>query len=58
MITKFVLVVWFATGQTKAISTETFNTEAECESVALVLKAEMSRRGRFNCYPYTFNQFE
>jgi hypothetical protein len=55
MITKFVLIVWIGLGQSEILSTDTFDTLAECEAVAEVLKTEMGRDGWYVCKPYTFD---
>ena len=55
MITKFVLIVWLGLGSNEVLSTQSFDTRAECEAVVSVLKAEMSTSGWFRCKPYTFN---
>lgn len=55
MITKFVLIVWVGLGSNETLSTQSFDTRAECEAVAAVLKAEMSKSGWFLCKPYTFD---
>ena len=58
MITKFVLIVWVGLGSNEVLSTQSFDTRAECEAVASVLKAEMSTSGWFRCKPYTFDTFD
>ena len=55
MITKFVLIVWIGFAQSQALSTQTFDTEAECEAVASALRNEMDHRGWYRCVPYTFD---
>lgn len=55
MITKFVLIVWLGLGSNEVLSTQSFDTRAECEAVASVLKAEMNTSGWFLCKPYTFD---
>jgi hypothetical protein len=55
MITKFVLIVWVGIGSSEVLSTQSFDTRAECEAVAAVLKAEMSTSGWYSCKPYTFD---
>lgn len=58
MITKFVLIAWFAGVKNGGLSIQTFDTQAECEAVASVVENEMaSYRVRFQsyrCVPYTF----
>ena len=58
MITKFVLIVWVGIGSNEVLSTQSFDTRAECEAVAAVLKAEMSTSGWFRCKPYSFDEDE
>lgn len=62
MITKFVLIVWVGLGSNEVLSTQSFDTRAECEAVAAVLKAEMSTSGWYSstsawyiCKPYNFD---
>jgi hypothetical protein len=55
MITKFVLIVWVGLGNSQTLSTNTFDTLAECEAVAKVLEVEMDTSGWYRCRPYTFN---
>ena len=55
MITKFVLIVWVGLGSSEVLSTQSFDTRTECEAVAAVLKAEMSKSGWYSCKPYTFD---
>jgi hypothetical protein len=55
MITKFVLIVWVGFGNSQTLSTNTFDTLAECEAVAKVLEVEMDKSGWYRCRPYTFN---
>jgi hypothetical protein len=61
MITKFVLIVWFGSGNSQMLSTQSFDTQSECESVATVLETEMgggilATGSWFRCKPYTFDQ--
>jgi hypothetical protein len=61
MITKFVLIVWFGSGNSQMLSTQSFDTQAECESIATVLETEMksgdwSFGSWYRCKPYTFDQ--
>jgi hypothetical protein len=55
MITKFVLIVWVGFGNSQTLSTNTFDTLAECEAVAKVLEVEMDKDGWYRCKPYTFD---
>ena len=55
MITKFVLIVWVGWGNEQVLSTQSFDTRAECEAVAAVIETEMSTSGWFRCKPYTFD---
>jgi hypothetical protein len=55
MITKFVLIVWVGYGQNQTLSTQSFDTLAECNAVASALQTEMSKSGWYRCVPYTFD---
>ena len=60
MITKFVLIVWFGSGNDQMLSTQSFDTQAECTAVATVLEEEMSGGlsgigAWYRCKPYTFD---
>ncbi len=55
MITKFILIVWLGVGSSEVLSTQSFDTRAECEAVAAVLKTEMDTSGWYRCKPYTFD---
>lgn len=56
MITKFVLIVWLGFNHSQMLSTQSFDTQAECESVAAVLEAEIDEpNGWYRCKPYTFD---
>jgi len=56
MITKFVLIIWLGFNHTQMLSTQSFDTLAECESVASAIKAEIDERdGWYRCKPYTFD---
>ena len=55
MITKFVLIVWVGFTSSQVLSTDTFDTLAECKAVAKVLEAEMDKNGWYRCRPYTFD---
>jgi hypothetical protein len=54
MITKFVLVVWIGLANSQTLSTQSFDTLAECEAVAAVLKTKMEDPGWYRCYSYSF----
>ena len=56
MITKFVLIVWVGWGNEQVLSTQSFDTRAECEAVAAVIETEMSTSGWFRCKPYTIDR--
>jgi hypothetical protein len=58
MITKFVLIVWVGLGSNEVLSTQSFDTRAECEAVAAVIETEMSTGGWYRCKPYTFDTFD
>ena len=55
MITKFVLIVWLGWGSEEILSTQSFDTRAECDAVAAVLKVVMDKDGWYRCKPYTFD---
>jgi hypothetical protein len=55
MITKFVLIVWLGFNHSQMLSTQSFDTLAECEAVAVVLETEMDEYGLYICKPYTFD---
>lgn len=55
MITNFVLIVWIGFSNTQTLSTQTFETQAECEAVASALENEMDYHGWYRCVPYTFD---
>lgn len=55
MITKFVLIVWLGFGSNEVLSTQSFDTRAECEAVAAALEAEMGSGDWYRCKPYTFD---
>lgn len=55
MITKFILIVWIGAGQTQTLSTQSFDTQEECEAVASAIETEIDRRGWYRCVPYTFD---
>jgi hypothetical protein len=56
MITKFVLIVWVGIGQSQVLSTQTFDTLAECDAVAAALRSEMDKSGWYRCVPYSFER--
>ena len=42
-------------GSEEILSTQSFDTRAECDAVAAVLKVEMDKDGWYRCKPYTFD---